>query len=425
MLVGLLANSEVSLNRQFINAERTWKDFSAEKRIANAIEKIQKKYNVKINDYSKGRLSHIAYISDSAEHNDIYGLGKGYQARVGAFGECIEHLLYRYIGRSNYESIDKRTLIKSRIFRNDVVIRKALEMYGAPATYKCINFNSICNNKKILVPREYINFEYLNTGNKLSPYELFLSRYVTTSGTAFGLTENDAVLHSINEIIERDTTSEFFIMIANLKCDIKNNFFKIKNDHLPENISYLLEIIKHHYEPITIEIYGSETIFDSFWSICIARFENNSCFSIPQWGAGSSLSMLLAVYRAVAECLQMLDCFDEGNNISEKNFMEKAKNSPVYSSVAKMELSNVEIDGCPALNYEESLSFGSTQIQVEKLANKFAEHGYSLWKHVSYLHPELCISTVYSPDVEKFFNVTKGMPVLPLKVIANTVANQQ
>lgn len=64
------------------------------------------------------------------------------------------------------------------------------------------------------VPVQLINPDIVPMAIDVPEPQSFLSRYSTNSGTAFGLTTNEALLHSVNELVERDALSDLYYSIA-------------------------------------------------------------------------------------------------------------------------------------------------------------------------------------------------------------------
>jgi len=99
----------------FINNERTYSLEDANK-INQSIRKTLQDKGINILHYVRSDTD-ICYV----EGNDkIYGLGKGKAGYQGAFGECIEHLLYKEDVKSAKE-IDIKIVQNQEFYNLDLI----------------------------------------------------------------------------------------------------------------------------------------------------------------------------------------------------------------------------------------------------------------------------------------------------------------
>jgi ribosomal protein S12 methylthiotransferase accessory factor len=390
--------------------------------VNEAIKKLEKvksliihNQNVVFNHYRRGKTD-IVYVEDVNGIELSYGLGKGVHSLLGAYGECIEHLFYDRIGLTSNSKIPLAQFIKSKQYKADYILKHSLSLKGAPEELECIEFRYYETDESFFIPKIYVNYNFLDHKGKPSNDCLaFLSRYVTTSGTAFGFTQNDAYLHALNEIIERDLTSEFMLLLLNPKYEAKSRFSKLDISTLPIFFLDLILDLKKVSWAQKIEIYISKTIFNTWWSICIVRFKNSSIFILPQWGAGSSLLFDLALYRSITECRQMVENYSNENLKSDKRLVHFVR---VYKKLINISyFKNTNQFRIVKYQKEYNISKTSVENQVSIICDSMKKRGFMPSVHVVISTPQFSIVCAYAPNLERFYNITKSVPTLPINFI--------
>jgi ribosomal protein S12 methylthiotransferase accessory factor len=388
--------------------------------LSDASQAIENRFCVEFFDYPKG-ASHVAYARDASGCEIAYGLGKGTHSRLGAYGECIEHLVYDRIGFDSSVPIPKAEYLHAAGPCHDVIMSFALNLPSAPDQLFCTEFRSLANGATIYIPREFVNFQHFGDDYLGNDYTLFLSRYVTNSGTAFGFALDDALLHALNELIERDATSRFLMSMLGLQNPAVR-YFRLDPESLPHSLSLPLSSMRACHNPEHIELYCCRTPFGPWWSFAICRFGGASHFRIPQWGAGASFSLELALYRSLSECLQMLDCFDSGNADADDVLLHKGSIYPFFRDVAHMNTRGLAT-AIEMTNYASIISdpqHFTVLDQVSALVDRMDHLGHSPAIHVAHHEHGLAVCTAFAPNLERFYNVTKGFPALPLALIARS-----
>lgn len=398
-----------------VDYERSIEIQQASNKILQVVDEISSQTNLQFYHHKKGHVD-VVYVVDSRERELAYGLGKGIHSMIGAYGECIEHLIYRDIGHHGQKGFSLADFKTTQGCQEDIILRYACGLSDAPDEINCIQFNSVKSDSKVFIPRSFVNYHFLQDSQKpLTQFKSFLSRYVTTSGTAFGLTEDDAFLHALNEVIERDLTSEFFLTISSMDFLTKNTFAKLNKSTLPAYFQALIDDISKLYTPSSIELYISKTIFGNWWSICIAKPSFSSSYLLPQWGAGCSLSYDLAIYRSITECIQMLDAYEVENEYADKNLLTFLQGYPYLENIANLEAPNTFFE----VPYETSNTTANLPIasQIDIICSNMILKGYRPAKHVASQGNSYSVVCAYVPNLERFYNITKCTPVLPLRYI--------
>ncbi|MFV0576633.1 MAG: YcaO-like family protein [Vibrio sp.] len=387
----------------FINNERTFSLEEAEK-INETISNFLKNKGINIRHYIRSDTD-ICYV----EGNDkIYGLGKGKAGYQGAFGECIEHLLYEKDVNS-VKVIDIEIVKKQKFYSFDLIYQYAINLGFNDSKVACLTFSDPNGNEQF-VPVELINYHCFKRSEQHCKYSSFLSKYATTSGSAFGHTEFDSLLHALNEMIERDTTSRFFALLYD-DVNYEGYEFRIIDDYeIKFTFPLLVEKLMCKFDIKSMEVLFCNTPFNVSWAFCICRPSTKIKFILPIWGAGCSYYPELAIYRAVTEAYQMMDNYIDENIKEQTKLKIFSERYPKAKNISEFKLNK---DICyqtfpevkPSLSVEEQVETIKRYLDL----NDF----YTLTKVVKYFENGF-LASVYSPMQDRFYNITKATPVLPM-----------
>ena len=395
--------------------ERSISSHEAIGRVLQSADQIERQFGVTFKHYEHG-TSDVVYVEDSNSKELTYGLGKGVQSIIGAYGECIEHFFYSLIGTHNPVALSRTDFLKSYLGQTEILLRFALTLDGVPETFHCQAFKPLDYGEDLLIPREFINYHFLTDLEGANPFQIFLSRYSTTSGTAFGLTRDDAILHAINELLERDVTSEFLIRHVIINYKTKNKFVRLDTDTLGSPLTLGIDYIYNRHMVREVEVYSSQTCFGGWWSLCVARFGDYSCTRFPQWGAGYSLSYDLAIYRSIAECGQMLDHYSISNSLAETQLVEFLEECPRFFPVCRFE--SPRPLRTEKYNPVHNIRKPAINDQLQEVASSLRRTGRLAASNVVHESDSFCVVSSYIPNLERFFPIFKGVPALPLGVIS-------
>lgn len=249
----------------------------------------------------------------------IEACGKGgwTNSQVGAIYETIQDYCATHIDSTLFSDQAKIYYESSKIISNecnlqcDLVfnILQALPDQKIPCRY----YTNIANDKKIMVPLFLSNVKIAGQHalNKDSVDYKILRRYSSDNGHAAGLTTQEALLHSINECIERDS---FAVLLY--QCFFRNNRKPlpiIDKLSIPQeqliNIKEIEAIIG--CDVVLINMTTSTGVSSI---LCLAT---NEYFGGPLYGMGTSLYSCHAMERAVSEMMQLY--WLQGINIKSQN----------------------------------------------------------------------------------------------------------
>lgn len=407
--------------------ERTVKCDIAAASILEVAANVAQSYNISFEIHRDGPI-HAVYAYSANNTQVTYGLGKGPSSLIGAYGECIEHLHYKEIGRYSEHIIMCSEFCELQTAKADCILNYAFSLDDHPVAIPCIPFRNLLNGDSIHLPTYYFNYHLLEKDVELKKaFYVFLSRYVTTSGTAFGLTEADATLHALNEIIERHITSTFLLYICGYQYKSTMHFQTVDLSTVPSNMTQpLREIVSLSggYPQLCV----TKTHFGGWWAFCLSSpCPAKSPYILPQWGAGFSLSFDVAVFRAISECLQMLTAYNDENKNEDRKLCLFLKQFPRFAPVANIAAflprSNVpfkDISLCATIDLSMTVSE-----QIETIAKGMALAGATPYVHVAIQECLFSIVTAYAPNLERFYNITKCAPVLPLQYIRKNMPDNK
>ena len=178
---------------------------------------------------------------------------------------------------------------------------------------------------------DYYSFEILDNIDYERSYNAV--KYASSNGGAVGIGITEALVHAINELIERDAHSMFLI-----ECFHRNNldnYFLIEHTTIGYTLYSLLKFIEDKFsEDVIIIDVTSELSIPTFLCHTTNRSHPDSNHFT---GVGTALSRYYALERALLELLQALNSSHSLDGLKDRtdndlNFEELCRNSliPFY-----------------------------------------------------------------------------------------------
>ena len=253
-----------------------------------------------------GTTQHPIYLC-SLTHNDTHTIGHGKgpdkQSAISAKFEALEHFLTSHSGACTDDKlISYKQVIKDSlpVFNNkipaDLVDNSELHDYRLP----WVRFTSYAaSNQYFYVPLVSVCCSYLENvqpDDKFPYHEIYIN--FGENGTAIGCCKEEALVHSILEVIERDAWSFFILRVF-----------------LQEQYEYIKLINISSVSP-TISEYVNQ--FEKEYMLEVLLFELDNDFDVFTFGAaitipghplgikgfGASLNKQHAAERALYEVIQ-------------------------------------------------------------------------------------------------------------------------
>lgn len=359
------------------------------------------------------------------------GLGKGFglQAMASAIAEAIEHYYF--------DKEDNNTFLKQINFKTENWFQEGspnfYEITGKEnLSFSCNEFFSLKDESSIFYPAFLLNPKFISKNNNETSLikKHSLERYSCNSGTASGLNENEAILHGLLELIERDAIGVFLLESI---INSKNNYLVriINKETLPNRLKEKLVSCEK-------ESNGKFTIIDittelNIPSILVKMELNNGAVF---FASGSSLSLEYSIERALVEAVQCKH--------SQENF-----NFPIPINTCTIDIdflpkyARCQMDKGILLynkkelicSYDKLLSkYGKKELkplktQIDYIVNLLWDNNIESYYREIYTNSQsgISICQVVAPKLERFFLVSCGMFILPSKrgenYLKNTIAN--
>lgn len=285
--------------------------------------------------------TYVTYVKDSNGKLITRGNGKGIsnQSFLSSLFEGIEHSLYEsyvlknifpikkiknksltkivenmkgdYSGNPLYENMTKLqedVIIPSLKFQSVFDKKKKLTlpffMYGPSYPRPALNAREAVYTNSIYMKEDELYAELLKK-DKMTNYSSLDNtlKYCSSVGGASGIDKEDTMLHALNEVIERHTTSEFL-----LSAVIYENYGKysiINKDSLNKSNKEIVNYIDNEYKTniVIIDITGKIGI------PTVMVYEENNKYGKETLltGYGTSTNIEYAIERALLEYKQTID----------------------------------------------------------------------------------------------------------------------
>lgn len=337
------------------------------------------------------------------------GAGKGYadQAAIGALYETLEHYWTDSLPVQNAHAIPVDYFADNAMFNQDPVRLLSSQQ----------NRRIAC--RRYTCPQGHDPFYYPIALTSPNTQQFFdqqtadcraLRRYSSNSGTAIGASYNEALLHAINECIERDAVSLFL-----LDHFYYRNHPPLRRIARPGNGDALGQLWTDVEREIGAEVVlvdiSTEFAAHTFLAFCAASGDR-----IHVFGSGCSLDPRHGAWRALTELVQLHHAA-EGPEYTQHLLNAKRHLSP-FPRLLRCLLFNPEDLLHRCVQSTVTLPQASAQrplpLQIEQLTTDLQQHGRRLG--VSTVHQTslgTSLVNVVIPGLERFFVVSSGNVVIP------------
>lgn len=349
-----------------------------------------------------------------------FGKGLGIQSKASACYEALEHYYTMFSNNSLEVILEKyeNTLQIDPYLANDGILTLQEQVSKIQnRNMGVVVFTEYKTKQKVKVPAYLVDPLYDSSpinGDEVD-YKSLFSRS-SNNGTAIGLSFEEAMIHSISEIIERDAYSLFLISSFAKKQADKIKIIDKKT--LPKDaFSLISDVEKEFGEDLIVLFLESEFGVATF---CVVT--TNQPFLSQARGFGSSLFPCYALERALLEVTQDIH-LHEFCKMDEKFHSAKNKLSkwPAFIRCIDFDVMKIVNE-----NYFQLLDFVEIQQQygqgnisgLDEHLSILIENIYSKGQKIYYTKmAELssgitCVKVLIS-GMEDFFVVTSGQIPLP------------
>lgn len=346
------------------------------------------------------------------------GLGKGTQqeARVGALFEALEHMHFGPEG----PDLEQAKVLRVSDFLNtdaDSVPAPVLDILTEQqeANMAVVTYDLLEQEHQIQVPLGLVAPWYVEDTEKRIRANLgddfyygSLMRYTTSSGAAIGIGTSEALLHGLNESIERDDFSLFLAQTFFNAPGTRHSFRVVDPATFPPKIARaMMEVSALRRAPVhLLDISGSfgpRTL--------VAYVEPSGDFKNHRRGVGSSMSFSHAAWRAISELVQTLLHTPQDE---EAELLSGLAHVPEIHRCATFDLTPY-MASAPATHFEQDDPTRlSVDAQVKELSGAlFAGNIRVGTRAIRTFDSGISVLHTYSPDLETFMLVCGGCLVPP------------
>lgn len=345
------------------------------------------------------------------------GNGKGIdlQSKASAIYEAIEHwhTTHSYHQSPTYK-FKCRNIPRIDAIKEEPPIEILLREQSDKFIY-CRKYLNLSRERELYYPVFLSTPDYCSSpllGDTMD-YS-YVDCFSTNSGTATGLTLEEALIHASSELIERDALS---LLLLNLFIKKQpGRVLIIDKKTIPsKHFDIVVHLKKISQSEILIVEMTSDLNIPAFLVIC-----TNSKFVIPLLGSGCSLSKEYALERALLEALQSFHLYDAALEREDFRIIKEYEELPKYKACVKFDLYELisrkhyrvgDFKNCIDHKTPSGLNEHLSILRALLVKNGHELFYCQLHTIGSNIH---CVHVII-PGLEKFNLVRNGHPVLPSK----------
>lgn len=365
-----------------------------------------KSQNFKIDWVHEDTYYHTAhvYLRDANGKFVVNGMGKGKSYRLGSLAEAIEHYFGAHETEDDVHFVPAQSIAHQADAKSCGLLT-SLEKFSSELVPTASYFPySFTTDTCLAVPLVLVN-PWLNHDGVDSESKDFLSRYSYSTGTALGLTLEDALLHALNEQIERHYLSEFYMYILGLKHRLQ--FVEIDKNTIKEWDKYSEFLTKEYRWKIIL----GQGMADVFFCLAVgSSYHSSQPMSVL--GSGASLHKDVALERALTEIIQGHCCVSENTIKQDAEVKRSLDKNHLLKKLIFIEdylFKRVDWD-----EIKDKVTYYSTRQQVDQLNQwlTFKKHPVYYRIKTPPYSPFVVVST-FVPGLERFHLIREGSFVAP------------
>ena len=355
-------------------------------------------------------IYHVAhlYLRDSGGQFLVNGMGKGKNYRLGSLAEAIEH----YFGGRELET-DHRMLtaqnIADQTLAKNCGLLTSLNEFASELVPTIDYFPySSSTQPSLSIPLVLVNpwLDHHSSYSASPRSRDFLCRYSYSTGTALGLNLDDALLHALNEQIERHYLSELYLKILGLEHTLR--FDEVRQDSMGGLNKYLAFLTQEYRWKLIL----GRGMAGVFFCLAVGRSYNNSAQPMSVFGSGASLHKDVAMERAVTELIQGHFCVSKNTIKQDVEVKQALRQHGRFRQLIYIE--DYLFDSVTWAQVEDQAVYSSTREQVDHLRGWLAAQQHPVYYRVKTPpdHSFVVVST-FVPGLERFHLLREGSLVAP------------
>ena len=355
-------------------------------------------------------------LTDSLGRSSIgRGKGIGEQSLASAISEALEHYFHSY--ENNVSEISTQRFQFSTSHYLERASPDFQLIFGEePVTFDCFEFASFCSGYSSLAfPAVLQNPAYRSQGTTerdvVQTSRIF--RYATNSGTATGLSQQDACLHGLLETIERDAIG--LTLLRSVVASKPSAVREIEPTSLLPETAKLSALVASEAGATAIQLWDITSDTNIPTILCGLELET-SLGSFRYFGSGTSLSAAYAVERALLESLQGYHVHQNLGGFELSPVDPNPEDKMSLYRRCELDAGYFEVRGGRQLiDFATIPNYGAMAIpdQITFIVNRLNKIGCPAYSRSIYRSPQFAVEQVIVPNFERFYLVAHGISVAP------------
>ncbi|MCY4444213.1 MAG: YcaO-like family protein [Proteobacteria bacterium] len=391
----------------------------------------------------------VGYINlyDHKDRLIIGGGGKGDTYLLSALAEAMEH--YHLLKHSlqdktktghNFQYISTQDIYKQESLKKCGIMR-SLKDYPSQklAAYDYYEFAKH-TSYTAFIPALFTNPLFLthskdnasqslyneSSQSNFNEAESFLCRYAYSTGTSFGITLEDALLHCLNENIERHYLSCYYLHLINQKTSIR--FQEIPLNNLKSQLHHkanFVDFMDNNYRWKVI-VASNPAMADLKFCLVVGsplkQEASTASLSFSNIGVGLSLYGDIALHRAIGEFCQshfLKNAQQTKKDLDIAQFLSKSALHPL------IDLSRKQLPQTPLADFIKpskqaikplfnNQSYLRPHQQLSLISELLYQSGYKVLYHLlSKPYDPFIVASLIVPGLERFHLIREGIIVAP------------
>ncbi|WP_175730712.1 YcaO-like family protein [Burkholderia ambifaria] len=288
---------------------------------------------------------------------------------------------------------------------------------GIPLSFANFFYNLNAQEIEIAAPAFLFDPEFEAQSASESAYlrRTGLRRYSTNSGTAAGTTLEDAQVHALMELIERDALS--IELLATVFSSNPRPLRRISHETLTDDLMELVGLAESETGGIvTIWSITSDTRIPAI----LVRLTDPSDMNYGYFGSGASIYIGHAIERALTEAVQGFHIYTAEHPRPCFSDIKKLKHLSPYRrcllEYGRFEYQGGEQNVSLSMQIKEYSDHPMLPVkkQIEVAINALKKAEIPVYGRVLFSH-DIHVAQMYSPTLERFFLASAGILVVPGK----------